>query len=99
MAVHVMSPTTTTQEAALHRSSIPLTFVSGGTTVKIRAIRGGHRLKQRLYDIGLNQGASVRVIKNDTTGPLILAVKADGRLALGRGMAHHILVDAQPTFE
>jgi Fe2+ transport system protein FeoA len=37
-------------------------------------------------------GLNVRVIQNCFTGPLILAVKEDSRLAIGRGMAHRILV-------
>jgi hypothetical protein len=32
------------------------------------------------------------VIKNEMHGPLIIAVKEDGRLAVGRGMSHHIMV-------
>jgi Fe2+ transport system protein FeoA len=42
--------------------------------------------------MGLNIGATIRVLKNDAYGPLIIAVKEDGRLAIGRGMAHHIAV-------
>lgn len=97
MTTHVMSSTHI--DVNLRQSNIPLTFVTSGTTVKIRAIRGGQRLKQRLNALGLHQGAAVRVIKNDTSGPLIIAVKEDGRLALGRGMAHHILVDAQSALD
>ncbi len=52
-------------------------------------------MRQRLVDMGLNQGAMIKVMKNDISGPLILAVKEDGRVALGRRMAHHILVAAK----
>lgn len=71
---------------------MPLGLVSGGQSVTIQDIRGGEKLQQRLRDLGLNRGATVRVMKNDAPGPLILAVKEDSRLALGRGMAFHILV-------
>lgn len=84
----------TRNEVDFNQPTMPLSFVPSGSWVQIREIRGGHRLRQRLYALGLNQGASVRVLKNDVTGPLILAVKDDGRLALGRGMAYHILVEA-----
>ncbi len=94
-----MATTTMDRTAAFaHDSSdstgvtMPLTLVSANQAVRILDIRGGRKLVQRLYDLGLNPGASVRVIKNDATGPLIVSVKNDGRLALGRGMAHHILV-------
>ena len=59
----------------------------------ISRVRGGKKMRSRLHDLGLNPGASVRVIKNDLPGPLIIAVKDDSRLAVGRGMAHHILVN------
>jgi ferrous iron transport protein A len=74
------------------QTMMPLGLVSGGQSVTIQDIRGGMKLHQRLRDLGLNRGATVRVIKNDAPGPLILAVKEDSRLALGRGMAFHILV-------
>jgi ferrous iron transport protein A len=72
---------------------MPLGFVPTGQRVVVREIRGGQKLQYRLRDLGLNLGATIRVVKNDGPGPLILAVKEDSRLALGRGMAHHILVD------
>jgi ferrous iron transport protein A len=49
-------------------------------------------MRKRLADLGLNLGMTVRVIQRDRHGPLILAVK-DARLALGRGMAHKIMVE------
>jgi ferrous iron transport protein A len=72
--------------------SMPLSFATSGEIVTVRAIIGGANLRRRLSDMGLHQGASIRVLKNDAHGPLIVAVKEHGRLALGRGMAHHILV-------
>jgi ferrous iron transport protein A len=73
-------------------TAVPLSLVTRGETVVIQHINGGGRLRQRLFDLGLNQGAHVRVVQNEMPGPMILAVKEDGRLALGRGMTHHILV-------
>ena len=46
----------------------------------------------KLFDLGLTPGADVLVFKNDAPSPLILSVKDDSRLAIGRGMAHKILV-------
>lgn len=74
------------------RGSVPLSFVPDGKEVVVQAIRGGMRMRRRLTELGLHQGASIRVLKNDAHGPLIVAVKEHGRLALGRGMAYHILV-------
>jgi Fe2+ transport system protein FeoA len=74
---------------------MPLTFVPGGDTVVVSQIRGGNKMRSRLFDLGLNQNARIRVVKNDGQGPLIIAVKEDGRFALGKGMAHHIIVTAK----
>lgn len=46
----------------------------------------------RLRELGLNQNATIRVVKNDHAGPMIIAVKNDGRLAIGRGRAGRIYV-------
>jgi ferrous iron transport protein A len=91
MAVNVL-PAMAGTISTPRTGSMPLSFVTGGETVTVQEIRGGHGIRRRLTDLGLHQGASIRMIKNDAQGPLIVAVKEHGRLALGRGMAHHILV-------
>jgi Fe2+ transport system protein FeoA len=69
-----------------------LSMVSSGETVKLVKIAEGKRLRKRLADLGLNVGLEVRVVKNCFSGPLILAIREDSRLAIGRGMAHKIHV-------
>lgn len=69
-----------------------LNMVRSGETVELVQIKEGTRLRKRLADLGLNVGLPVRVVQNHFTGPLILAVKEDARLAIGRGMAHNIRV-------
>ncbi len=49
-------------------------------------------LRKRLADLGISAGSEVRVVQN-YGGPIILAVKEDARMAIGRGMAHRILVE------
>lgn len=71
---------------------MPLAMVAPGDEVRLIAIRGGRRMRKRLAELGLNPGLTVRVVQRDGCGPLILAVK-DSRLALGRGMAHKIMVE------
>jgi Fe2+ transport system protein FeoA len=71
---------------------MPLAMVAPGDEVRLIAIRGGRRMRKRLAELGLNPGLTVRVVQRDGRGPLILAVK-DSRLALGRGMAHKIMVE------
>lgn len=76
----------------LQETAMPLSMVTAGETVELVQIREGKRLRKRLADLGLNVGLDIRVVQNCFSGPLILAVKEDARLAIGRGMAHQILV-------
>jgi len=64
-----------------------------GEDVTLVAVHGGQRIRQRLADLGLTPGTTLRVVQADAWGPLIVAFKDDARLALGRGMAHKIEVE------
>jgi Fe2+ transport system protein FeoA len=68
-------------------------MASPGIEVKLIAIRGGRRIRKRLGDLGLTPGTVLRVVQADAWGPLIVAFKDDARLALGRGMAHKVMVE------
>ena len=71
----------------------PLSMARCDQCVRLVGIEGGRTLRRRLCEMGLNPGCKLRVIHASGGGPLILAVKEDTRLALGRGMAHQILVE------
>lgn len=73
-------------------ASYPLTFAEAGETVSLTEIRAGDKLRQRLGDLGLNIGMSVRVVQASFSGSMILAVKNDSRLAVGLEMAQKIMV-------
>jgi Fe2+ transport system protein FeoA len=62
-----------------------------GDEVRLVEVRGGILLRQRLADLGLNPGMSVRVV-HAHGGGLILDVKGS-RLVLGFGMAFKIMVE------
>ncbi len=70
----------------------PLTFATRGEWVMLQDIRAGNRMRKRLGDLGLYIGMQVRIVQDDHSGPVILAVKNDSRLAVGRGMAQKIMV-------
>jgi len=74
------------------RPTLPLTLVAPGETAELVEIRLGGDEKQRLQELGLLPGSSVRVVKSDPTFGLILAVRQDGRLALNRSTAHKLIV-------
>jgi ferrous iron transport protein A len=70
---------------------MPLSMLSAGEEAQLVDIRGGHGIRRRLSAMGLNPGMKVTVVQNAMRGPIILGVM-DSRIALGRGMAHKILV-------
>ena len=82
-------------EERLPSQLLPLALSSSGDEIVIVRFRGGKKMRARLQDLGLHPGGSARVIKNERPGPLIIAVKEDSRLAVGRGLAQHILVSIQ----
>jgi Fe2+ transport system protein FeoA len=74
------------------RPTLPLTLVAPGETAELVEIRLGAGEKQRLQELGLLLGSSVRVIKNDPIVGLIVTVRQDGRLALNRSTANRLVV-------
>ena len=58
---------------------------------RIKEISDGCQARKRLYELGLNKGAQVKMVKNDF-GPIILNLSGN-KLALGRGIASHILME------
>lgn len=80
------------KEIEVESTMLPLSMVSPGEKVRLVAIHGGQRLHQRLADLGLNLGMTLEVVQAGMIGPLFLAVNGSP-LALGRGMAHKIMVE------
>jgi len=75
--------------------TLPLTLVAPGESAQLVEIRLGADEKQRLQELGLLPGSSVRVIKSDPIVGLIVAVCQDGRLALNRSTAHRLIVSLE----
>lgn len=71
---------------------LPLTLTAPGETVRLVEIRLSGDEKQRLLELGLIPGTSIRVIKSDPSLGLIVSVRHDGRLALNRGTARKLIV-------
>ena len=70
---------------------VPLTMAPVGVPVTLVEIRGGRRIAQRLSDMGLVRGASFEVLRGAIHGPVIIRLM-EGKVILGRGMAHAIHV-------
>ena len=71
---------------------MPLTMAPPGKEVTLTAVYGGRGIRMRLHSLGLIPGVKLRVLNNNGAGPLMVAVM-DSRVALGRGMAHKIMVE------
>ncbi len=72
---------------------IPLTQIQNGDWVRVADFQGGRGMEAKLTQLGFLPGNKIRVIRSAPFhGPLLIDV--EGReIVLGRGVAHHILVE------
>ena len=89
-------PETTATCTGCPAGIFPLSMATCDHCVRLVDISGSKKIRKRLAELGLNTGCELRVVQHHGGGPIILAVKDDARMALGRGMAHHIMVEASP---
>ena len=71
---------------------IPLAMVCPGEEVKIVSLRAGRGLAQRLADMGLVRGRTIKVVSSHMPGPLMIGMRGS-RLVLGCGVAQKIMVE------
>jgi ferrous iron transport protein A len=82
-----------------HRSNIsrqsqghfPLNFCRCGEEVEIVAVLGGKRVQARIHELGLLPGTIIKVLRADRCVPFLIHYRGCN-LALGNGIAHHLLV-------
>lgn len=72
-------------------SNVNLISLKPKESGKIIEISGCCKARKRLYELGLNKGAEVKMVKNDF-GPVILNLSGN-KLALGRGLASSIIIE------
>jgi ferrous iron transport protein A len=68
-----------------------LTALKKGDGGRVSTIDAGRFATKRLYEMGFNTGAPVKIIKNDS-GPVIVSLNGN-KVALGRGLAGKILLE------
>ncbi len=71
---------------------MPLSMAVPGQQMIVTGFKGGFGMKRRLADLGLNIGMDVKIVLMDPAGPLLVEMKGT-RYAIGRGLAHHIIVE------
>lgn len=76
---------------AQYMELISLLRLKAGDCGRVQRITAGANATRRLYEMGFNTGARVKVLKNDM-GPLIVALEGN-KIALGRGLAEKMLVN------
>jgi Fe2+ transport system protein FeoA len=72
--------------------TLPLSLAAPGETVRLVEIRLVGDEKQRLQELGLLPGSSLRVVKSDPTFGMIISIRHDGRLAVNHGTARKLIV-------
>lgn len=70
--------------------TFPLAMAAINEQVYLESIKGGKKMLRRLSALGLTPGVELNVVQN-TGGALLLSVRGS-RIALGRGMAHRVMV-------
>lgn len=71
---------------------LPLSIVPSGKNGLIKRVAEGENFRSRLTSMGFVTDEVINVLRNDHCGPLIISI-LDSRIAIGRGMAHKILVE------
>lgn len=71
-------------------------MVPTGRTVRLAGINAGCGLKSRLAAMGMVGNVEIFVVSNGSPGPFIINVKGT-RIAIGRGMAHKVMVSCEQT--
>lgn len=75
-------------------TAVTLEQLDTGVCARVRKLGGGKEFAGRLSSMGLCVGSQLKVLQNSGHGPLLVLVR-DTRIALGRGEAMKILVEAQ----
>lgn len=70
---------------------MPLTQVRAGQTVEVVTIDAGGGLKNRLAAMGVLTHATLRILRNEGAGRLIVTIK-NSKVVIGRGASSKIFV-------
>ena len=76
------------EEQSLDR---PLSAVKTGGKARLVRVDAGRGLNNRLASMGFVPDVEISVVSNGHPGPFVVVIK-DVKMALGRGVAHKILV-------
>ena len=78
------------EEAPTSESALPLSLAPANQELELVEVRAGRKLTHRLAELGLTPGVKLRIVQANG-GPLLVSVRGS-RIAVGRGMAHKLMV-------
>lgn len=70
---------------------VPLSSLPAGSRARVVDVVGGYGLRRKLFEMGITPNTVVEVLAN-SRGPILIRVRG-AVIAIGRGMAHKILVE------
>ena len=80
--------------AQCHKADIlTLDKIKPNQTIKVAEISGGWHIRQRLDQLGIYVGIQATVKQGGPLGGPVLLSTSHSTIALGRGMASHIIVE------
>jgi len=84
------------EEVGKHKQNlISINKLTDGQYGKISFIRGGHKVLQRLLDLGLTPGTKISVARvAPLSGPIVVSVRSS-KLAIGKGIASKVFVELE----
>ncbi|MFO7916389.1 MAG: FeoA family protein [Candidatus Krumholzibacteriales bacterium] len=71
-----------------------LVNLSPGEHGVVKGIRGGQGVRRNLENLGVREGARIKVISRHFKGGPVVIMSGSTRVALGFGMASKVLVEA-----
>ena len=78
-------------ETKQRQSCFPMAMAAAGDVVRLVSIGGGCGIRQRLFNMGVHENESVKVIRSQWQGGVLIA-SGGNRYVLGGGMALKIQV-------
>ena len=80
------------------KATVPLSMLQAGEKVTLATIDAGDDLRSRLAAMGMVPNTEILIVSNSRPGPFVVNVKGT-RIALGRGMAHKVMVEKNGSQE
>lgn len=76
-----------------HGDELTLDKIKPDQEIIVKSVKGGWHIRQRLDQLGIYVGIKATVSRGGPFGGPILLSTSQSTVALGRGMAAHIIVD------